>query len=103
MTYSCSDFTDDVYAELVRVGAINEQEDNHPDLNDNASLQADFALRAIARLVEAKDAFAQYRGAVENLAERKGVSLQDKAFRKADDRARKALSAIQSKEPDEAL
>lgn len=56
MTYSCCDFTDDVFAELHRVGAITEAEANDENLNDNASLQADYALKGIGRLVEVRDA-----------------------------------------------
>jgi hypothetical protein len=56
MGYSCSDFTDDVFAELHRVGAITEDESNDKHLGDNAGLQADYALKGIGRLVEVRDA-----------------------------------------------
>lgn len=55
MTYSCCDFTDDVFAELHRVGAITETEANDENLADNASLQANYALAGIGKLVKARD------------------------------------------------
>lgn len=58
MGYSCCDFTDDVFAELHRVGAITEAEFSDENLPDNAHLQADYAFEGIARLVEVRDAAA---------------------------------------------
>lgn len=59
MGYSCCDFTDDVFAELHSVGAITEAEYHDENLSDNASLQAEYALNGIARLVAARDAAAK--------------------------------------------
>lgn len=56
MTYSCSDFSDDVFAQLADIGAILPSEADHPDLDDNPSLQADFALKGIDRLQHARKA-----------------------------------------------
>lgn len=56
MGYSCCDFTDDVFAEFHRVGAITEAEFNDENVPDNASLQAEYAINGIARLVEVRDA-----------------------------------------------
>lgn len=67
MGYSCSDFTDDVFAELHRVGAITEAEYNDEDLSNNASLQADYAFKGIGRLVEVRDAAAKARQFMEEL------------------------------------
>lgn len=54
MTYSCSDFTDDIVAELIRLGLIEQEA--VPD--DDPSLQADLALAAIGRLVDARKTLA---------------------------------------------
>jgi len=94
MTYSCTDFTDDVFAELHRVGAITQPEYDDDELVDNANLQAAYAMSGIARLVEVKDAFDQYRRAVEDLAAHKGLSLQDGVFCQANERAKTALAAV---------
>lgn len=67
MTYSCCDFTDDVFAELHRVGAITEAEYNDDDLEDNASLQADYAFKGIGRLVEVRDAAAKAKQFMQEL------------------------------------
>ncbi|MCZ2115606.1 MAG: hypothetical protein LC131_17515 [Anaerolineae bacterium] len=56
MTYSSTDFSDDVFVALVDVGAIRPGEANHEDLDDNSSLQADFAFRGINRLQNAREA-----------------------------------------------
>lgn len=92
MTYSSSDFSDDIFAQLVEVGAIDEED--CVDLEDSASRQADLALAGIARFVEIKEAFVQYRQALKDLAARKGLELQDGVFCEADERAKKALAAI---------
>ncbi len=67
MTYSCSDFTDDVFAELHRVGVISDAEYNDDDLADNAGLQADYALKGIARLVEVRDAVSRAKQFMQEL------------------------------------
>ena len=97
MTYSCTDFTDDVFNELHRTGAIHKAEAADDDLDDNQGLQAHFALLGIARLVEVKKAFEQSRRAVEDMAKRNGVSLQDGVFCEADKRGKKALAAIEQR------
>lgn len=50
MTYSASDFADEVFAKLCNIGAITEAEAENEDLDDNASLQADYAIAGISRL-----------------------------------------------------
>lgn len=59
MGYSCCDFTDDLFAELHRVGAITGAEYNDENACGNASLQAEIALKGIARLVAAREAAAK--------------------------------------------
>lgn len=53
MTYSASDFADDVFSDLHHAGAITETEYRDEDLNDNPSKQADYAIAGIERLVKA--------------------------------------------------
>lgn len=67
MGYSCCDFTDDVFAELHRVGAITEAEFNDENLSGNASLRADYAFKGIARLVEVRDAAAKAKQFMQEL------------------------------------
>ena len=55
MTYSCSDFTDDILNEFTRVGAITAEELRNADLDDNPSEQANLVLAALARLVETRE------------------------------------------------
>lgn len=55
MTYSATDFADDVFNELHRVGAITPDEFGDQDLEDNAELQRDYALNGIERLANARD------------------------------------------------
>ena len=50
MTYSACDFSDDVFGELHRIGAISDAEFNDPALEGNPSLAATYALNAIERL-----------------------------------------------------
>lgn len=59
MTYSCSDLTDDVFAELHRVGAITMAEYYNDDLADNVSLQAEYVFNGISRLVKTRSAVAK--------------------------------------------
>lgn len=94
MTYSCTDFTGDVFSELARIGAIHPSEANDEDLPDNVDLQGDYAMAALGRLVEVKDALLEYRQALESLAMLKGYSLQDGPFCCADERVNRALAAI---------
>lgn len=67
MTYSCSDFTDEVFAELHRVGAISDAEYNDDDVTDNAGLQANYAFKGIGRLVEVRDAAAKAKQFMQEL------------------------------------
>lgn len=97
MAYDNSDIGDDVTAELYRIGALHEAEDAAMD--GNLSKQGDYALAAIGRLEEVRQALVQYRAAVENLAKRNGWSLQDGLFCEADERVSKALRAIETREP----
>jgi hypothetical protein len=48
MTYSCTDFTDDIMNALINAGRIDPED--IPDGDDTASAQADLALAAISRL-----------------------------------------------------
>lgn len=102
MTYSASDFSDDIFAELHRVGAITAAEANGEDLDDNANLQSDYALAGIARLTECKDALDHLRRAIAAFANHRGISLQDGVFCEADERAARALRAIETRDPSEA-
>lgn len=95
MTYSCTDFADDVFEELARVGAIHQSEAADEDLADDAGLQATYALAAIARLVEAKDASAQLVRAVEQWGLRPDTPLQDAALSEAAQRVKAALAQIE--------
>lgn len=94
MTYSCSDFTDDVFAELVRVSAISATEAADDELDDNPSLQGTYALAGIERLVDARDALARYRASVADFLTRHGMTLNDGALCAADDHALQALTAL---------
>lgn len=84
MTYSCTDFTDDVFDALAEAGAIHESEANDDNLADNASLQADYALAAIGRFTELRDAANAYRAllrATANINDLAGANLLDAAAR----------------------
>lgn len=94
MTYSCSDFTDDIFEELTRVEAITAAEAQDPELEDNPGLQGTYALNAVARLVEARDALAQYQATVVDFMARHGLPLNDGQLCAADDRASRALVAL---------
>lgn len=94
MTYSASDFSDDVWNELCRIGAIGQEERDDPELDDNQSLQGDYALRAIAKLAEAHQAFKAYRAAMIRLTRNKGISLNDEGLAAVDERAALALGAF---------
>lgn len=94
MSYSSCDFADDLFNCLAEVGAIHPGEAEDEDLEDNAELQADYALAAVNRLVAIKDAFLVYREALEKLAREQGYSLQNGPFCEADERAKAALAQI---------
>ena len=49
MTYSATNFADDVFNDLARVGAIIQSEASDPNLDDNSGLQASYAMTAIWR------------------------------------------------------
>lgn len=100
MTYSCADYNEDVFRELCRVGAITTSESNDPEAGEHTDIQATLSLAGIGRLVAVKDAFVGYRRALEELAKRKGFSLQDGAFCEADERAKKALADFRTTDLD---
>lgn len=95
MTYSCTDFADDVFEELARVGAIHQHEAADEDLDDNPGLQATYALAAIARLVEAKEASEQLLRAVQQWRRQQGTPLQNAALKEAAQRVKAALAQIE--------
>lgn len=95
MSYSCTDFADDVFEELARVGAIHQSEAEDEDLADNADLQASYALAAIARLVEARDALEQLLLAMEQRDLQPDTPSQDAEFSEAVRRAKAALAQIE--------
>lgn len=97
MTYSACDFTEDVFSELHRVGAIYEAECRDENLDDNQSLAADYALAGITRLVEVKDSLVAYMRALADFAAAKGIPLKDGMLCAADERARKALANIEKR------
>lgn len=92
MTYSCSDFTDDILNEFTRVGAITAEELSNADLDDNPSEQANLVLAALARLVETREALAAYKLAVDGFLASAGLTLEQ--FADADERVTKALAAF---------
>lgn len=96
MAYSASDFSDDIWNELCRIGAISQGERDDPALDDNQSLQGDYALRAIAKLDEVRQAFTEYRTAMIGLTRDKGISLNDEGLGAVDERAALALGAFDS-------
>jgi len=95
MTYSCTDFADDVFDELTRVGAIHQREAADEDLADNTGLQATYALAAIARLVEAKEASEQLLRAVRQWERQPDTPVQDAALNEAAQRVKAALAQIE--------
>src|SRR6218665_3499025 len=95
MTYSYTDFADEVFEELARVGAIHQSEAADEDLADDAGLQATYALAAIARLVEAKDASAQLVCAVDQWGRRPDTPLQDAALSEAAQRVKAVVAQIE--------
>lgn len=95
MTYSCTDFADDVFEELARVGAIHQSEAEDEDLADDSGLQATYSLTAIARLVEAKDALEQLLLAIEQWGDQPDTPSQGAAFNEAAQRAKAALARIE--------
>lgn len=93
MTYSSSNFNDDVLGELVRVGVVPE---DVPD--DDPETQAHLAIAGIGKLVQARDALATYRSAVHELLERQGV-VTDAGFHAADEKAGELLDGEQRVAP----
>lgn len=93
MTYSSSNFNDDVLGELVRVGVVSE---NVPD--DDPETQAQLAIAGIGKLVQARDALASYRSAVHKLLERRGV-VPDAVFNAADEKTGELLDDEQRVAP----
>lgn len=99
MSYSACDFSDDVFNELGRVGAIQSTEFNDDNLEDNLGLQAEYALTAIDRLVAVRDAAIQYQAALLDFVKRNNISLQDGVLCEANERLRAALREV--KQPDQ--
>jgi hypothetical protein len=90
MSYSFSDFTDNVFKELGKSGAIRPEELNDENTMENVQLQGDYAIKAIDRLVAVRDAAAEFHKLVRAAAVR-GVSLDDEVFKAAETRLTAAL------------
>lgn len=95
MTYSCTDFTDDITNRLIEVGAITAEESQDPEASDNPGLQAGYALNAIKRLAEAKDSLQFLMVTLSEFAKTTGTSLQYGPLCEASERAAKALRKFQ--------
>ena len=93
MGYSCTDFADDIFNELSDVGAIHNNEANDEKLADNASLQADYALRGINRLVEVRDAAIAFRMALAKSTANEGI-WPEETMRAAAKRLDQALAEV---------
>ncbi|MCL4722685.1 MAG: hypothetical protein LC131_07355 [Anaerolineae bacterium] len=91
MTYSSTDFSDDVFAALADAGAILPSEANHEDLDDNASLQAGFALEGINRLQGARRAL---ESLVNCLHRVDAGEIKPRCIKNARKKAEKALAAF---------
>ena len=63
----------------------------------NPALQADLVMTGIGRLIEVKDALAQYRRVIGDLVARKVISTDDVGLAKAEERASQVLASIDEK------
>jgi hypothetical protein len=98
MSYSCTDFADDIFNELGKLGAITPAEFHAPDLMDNAQLQANYALRGIDRLVAVRDVARGYRLRLLAVLAEKGLDVQgfDQNLSEIDARLSAALEVFSS-------
>jgi hypothetical protein len=94
MTYSACDFNDSIMEGLTQSGGIHKKEARDPKLDDNLSLQADYALRAIDRFEEVRDAAEEYRTLAKRAFEGKASEADREKLGAADTRLRTALKAV---------
>jgi hypothetical protein len=101
MTYSCSDFTGEIFEALVESGGIQKKEAKSRKLrgDDTVEEHAIFAKTAIARFEEVRDAASDFRKQVAQLL-KKGKYSSDEFDRlaAADVRLKAALKAVKPKD-----
>jgi hypothetical protein len=91
-SYSFSDFTDNVMAEIGKSGVLTPAERDDESMMENVQVQGDYAIKAIDRFVAVRNAAAEFHKLVMDAAA-KSVALDDDVFKAAEARLNTALAA----------
>jgi hypothetical protein len=92
MSYSFSEFTDNVMAEIGKSGVLTPAERDDENMMENVQVQGDYAIKAIDRFVAVRNAAAEFHKLVMNAAAM-GTPLDDDVFKAAEARLNTALTA----------